>query len=170
MDFSNIQILSKGVTRKSTAGISREANFDVRYTSYTKETKNGTEKVRHFVFTKKAMQKTGLESPELAASPFYDGQNGVAGIVVLGAEQGEFFTTSKRSPNGRKSKVVTVPNLANALAQTGALNLEFEGSQHFDLNRIGETNGMVIFSLTKSTTVEDKPYVKDEVEEEETSW
>lgn len=166
MDFSNIQILSKGVTRQSTAGRAKVANFDIRFTNYTKEGKSGLETVKHFVFTKGAMAKTNLERPEVAAAPFYDGQNGVAGIVVLPAEKGEFFVPSKRSAEGKKAKTVTVPNLVNALAQVGSLNPEFQGSQHFDLELLGENNGMSFYRINKSTKVEDKPYTGDEDSED----
>jgi len=167
MDFSNIQILDKGVTRTGGNRTAKEANFDIRFTHYSRQTKNGTDLVKHFVFSKKAMVNTKLESAEFAASPFLDATNGVAGIIVLPAAKGEFFVPSKRSPNGKKASNVTVPNLVNALVQTGELNLEFQGSQHFDLVEVGSEGDMVAYKVVKSTTVEDKAYVAGEESEDE---
>lgn len=158
MNFQNITLLGKGTTRKATGPINRDAGFDLRFTNYTRTGKNGAETVNQFVFTKVGLAKTGLSAAEVAAAPFYDGDNSVVGIAVVPAEQGVFLCPAKRSKNGKKSAVVTVPSLAAALAAEGMLNTEFEGSQHFELALIGESDGVKYFQITKSTTIADRAY------------
>jgi len=166
MDFSTIQILDKGVTRKSTAGTTKESSFDVKFTNYTRVSEKGNEVIKHFVFSKGAMTKTNLGSVELAASPFVDEVNGVVGIVVVPASKGNFFVPSKRSPNAKKANSVTVPTLVKSLAEHGMLDTDFQGSQHFDLVELGRNEEMVAYKLVKSETVADRPYEPNVTEQE----
>lgn len=163
MDFGNIQILGKGTVRNAP---SVEVNYDVKFSSYVKTTKTGDEQVKHFLFTRQIMQKTGLDLVTKAASPFYDSTNGVAGIVVMPAEKGEFLAPAKRSKDGIKSNRVSVPNLTTALANAGELDLDFSGHQHFDLVELGNQDDMTFYKLVKSSKVENKVYVASESETE----
>lgn len=158
MNFQNIQLLDKGTTRKATGPINRDAGFDLRYTTYTKQTKNGAEKVNHFVFTKVGLTKTGLSAAEVSGAGFHDAENSVVGIAVVAADKGNFMLPSKRSANGKKSAVVTVPSIVNALAAEGILNKEFEGSQHYELVLLGEDEAGKYFQIVKSATIADKAY------------
>jgi hypothetical protein len=167
MNFQNIQLLGKGTVRKATGPINRDAGFDLRYTHYTKNGKNGQELVSHFVFTKVGLEKTGLLSNEVSAAAFHE--TGVVGIAVVGAEVGNFMLPAKRSKNGKKSSTVTVNSLIKALAAEGILNTEFEGSQHYELTLLGEDENGKYFQVTKSATIADKAYVADEDEVAETS-
>lgn len=162
MNFGNIQILSKGTTRNAPTV---EVNYDVKFSSYVKNTKNGEETVKHFLFTRQIMKKTGLDLADKAAAPFFDATNGIAGIVVLPAEKGEFLAPAKRSKDGLKSNRVSVPNLVTALASAGELDLEFAGHQHYDLVELGQEGEMTFYRLAKSSKVENKAYVAGEVEE-----
>lgn len=164
MDFGNIQILGKGTTRTAPAV---ESNYDVKFSSYVRQTKNGPETVKYFLFTRPFMKKTGLDLAEKAAAPFFDSTNGIAGIVVLPAEKGEFLAPAKRSKEGLKSNRVSVPNLATALANAGELDLDFAGHQHYDLELLGEQGDMTFYKFVKSTKVENKVYVAGEPEGED---
>lgn len=164
MNFGSIQILSKGTTRTAPTV---ETNYDVKFSSYVKTTKNGPETVKHFLFTRAIMKKTGLDLAEKAAAPFFDSTNGIAGIVVLPADKGEFLAPAKRSKDGLKSNRVSVPNLATALVNAGSLDAEFAGHQHFDLELLGEDGDMTFYKFVKSAKVEDKAYVAGEPEGEE---
>jgi hypothetical protein len=158
MDFSNIQLLDKGTTRKASGPINRDAGFDVRYTTYTKNTKNGAEKISQFVFTKVGLSKTKLGELELSGAGFHDKVNGIVGIAVVPAGKGNFMNVPKRSKNGKKSASVTVPSLVASLTAEGLINPEFEGSQHFELVELGADANATYFQLVKSATIADKAY------------
>jgi hypothetical protein len=159
MEFSNIQILSKGTTRKSTAGTTRESEFAFRYSNYTKKTKAGLEeKVSQFVFTRGGIDTLGVAGPSTSAAAFHDKVNGVVGIAILGADKGNFLAPSKRSVEGKKSNTVTVPNLVAALAHEGMLSVEFEGAQYFDVKLLGSDENGTYFQVVNSE-IDPKPYV-----------
>lgn len=166
MNFQNITLLGKGTVRKATGPINRDAGFDLRYTTYTRNGKAGIETVNQFVFTKVGLAKAGLNDAAVGAAPFHDAENGIVGIAVVPADQSVFLGPAKRSENGKKSATVTVPSLVTALVAEGALNATFEGSQHFELNSLGEQDGVKYFQIVKSATIADRPYeAKEEAAE-----
>jgi hypothetical protein len=167
MNFSNINILSKGTTRKSTAGQTRESAFAFRYSHYTKVSKAGvSEIINQFVFTSTGIDTLGVAGPSTSAAAFHDAENGIVGIAILGATKGNFLAPSKRSPNGKKSKTVTVPSLVKALAAEGLLDENFEGAQYYNVTPIGSDENGSYFQIVASE-VPAKAYVAGEEEVEE---
>lgn len=167
MNFSNITLLGKGVTRRTTAGQTRESEFSFRYSRYTKTNKAGLEeKVNQFVFTRGGIDTLGVAGPSTSAAPFHDTDNGIVGIAIVAADKGNFLAPSKRSQAGKKSNTVTVPSLFNALVAEGMINPDFEGSHYFDVKLLGSDDNGSYFQVVPST-IEPKAYVAGEAEEVE---
>ncbi len=159
MDFGKINLLSKGTTRKSTAGVTRESEFAFRYSNYTKTNKAGLqEKVSQFVFTRGGIDTLGVAGPSTSAAAFHDEENGVVGIAIIAADKGNFLAPSKRSLEGKKSNTVTVPNLVKALVAENMLLEDFEGAQYFDVKLLGNDENGTYFQVVASE-IPAKPYV-----------
>lgn len=150
--MSNLKFLPKGIVRKSTKGGTRESNFDIRWANYTKQTeKYGAEKVNAFSFTAQAIKETGLGSSEFSACIARDANNTlVLAVMSSDNENATFFKSAKASAKAGKSKVVTLPTLVDELAKDGILDNTFQGSQYFDLVKIGEEDGITTYSFKQS--------------------
>jgi hypothetical protein len=158
MNFSNFKLAeTKGTVRKSTKGATRESNFAFRFAHYTKDTKSGSQEVNQFAFTEGALAKFGLSSQEVGAVPFVDDAENptFAGIAVVPAANAIFLGTAKRGED--KARNVSVPVLVKYLEQVGMLDITFEGSQYFDLESIGENEGVSYLKIIPSS-VQPKVY------------
>lgn len=145
MNFNEIKLLGKGTVRKSSAGSTRESNFHFRYAHYTKQTKTGDQLVSLFAFTAGAMEKLGFGASDKGAVPFFDEATATAGIALVPAASSVFLSPAKRGD--KKATNVTVPSLVDAIAASGLLDKEFSGSQYYNLEQVGENEGVVYFKV-----------------------